>query len=389
MQDLLTEARAATQRHAARILPVLERWVRQNSHSAEVEAVNAMGDLLVEDLAPLGMTLERVPGEGVGDHLFWRTAAWDDAPAEARIILLGHHDTVHPPGVFDAWEIEGDRLRGPGALDMKGGLSVIWAALSALKELGRLDEIPVGVISVGDEEISSLHSFQFVQRWAEGAGAALIFEAGRAEDKIITRRKGTGRLEITAEGKATHSGNSHREGINAIWAVARYVDRIQAVTDYDRGLTVNVGLISGGVGANTVPGLARCTHDFRYERMADGAYLIEEAHRIAREVEAETGAKLTLEGDVRRPPLEKTDASHRLFERYAEAAHGAGLGGAEADLIGGGSDASTTSAIGVPSIDGMGPRGAFFHTDREYIEISSLPMKTQALAALLLGWGRG
>ncbi|MBU0550208.1 M20/M25/M40 family metallo-hydrolase [Myxococcota bacterium] len=386
MQDLLTEARAAAQRQATEILPVLERWVRQGSHSLDVAGVNAMGALLVEALDPLGLALHRAPGQGVGDHLFWTSPAWASAPPAARVVLLGHHDTVHATSDFDVWEIKGDRLRGPGVLDMKGGLAVAWAALKALASVGRLDALPLALISVGDEEISSIDSFERVQRFAAGAGAALIFEAGRAEDRIITRRKGTGRVEVIVEGRAAHSGNAHREGINAIWALSRYVDQAQRLTDYTQGVTVNVGLIEGGVGANTVAAAARCVHDFRYERAADGAALMADVTRLAATLEAETGARFILNGDVRRPPLEKTPASQRLFEAYAAAAAQAGLGCAEADLIGGGSDASTTSAVGVPSIDGLGPRGAHFHTHDEFIEISSLAPKVEALVIFLLSW---
>lgn len=362
---------------------MLRRWVQQNSFSANVEGVNAVGAMLVEDFALPGLELERIPGEGVGDHLVWRTPAWAREP-EHRTLLVGHHDTVFPPGSFEVWEQDGDRLRGPGVLDMKGGLAIIHTALAALAEVEALVELPLAVMSVADEEIGSPHSRSFLEDLARGAGQALVFEAGRAEDRIITRRKGTGRVRIRVIGKAAHAGNHHAEGINAIWALARFIDDCQRLTDYERGLTVNVGLATGGSSANTVPEHAECTIDFRFVHAGDGQAFLESVHEAARRQSEQTGALFDGEGGIRRLPLEPTAASMDLYRRYAAAARAAGLGHAESPLLGGGSDASTVGAAGVPAIDGLGPRGRGFHTHDEFIEISTLAPRTEALLRVLL-----
>jgi glutamate carboxypeptidase len=380
---VLTEALAAAQRRADELLPMLRRWVETNSYSGNVDGVNAVGTMLAEDFDLAGLALERHAGDGVGDHLIWRTSAWAEAGPE-RLLLIGHHDTVFPQGTFDVWDIEGDRLRGPGVLDMKGGLLVVRTALACLDEVGALADLPISVASVGDEEIGSNHSRPVLEDLARGAGAALVFEAGRAQDMIVTQRKGTGRLMVSVKGVAAHAGNHHPDGVNAIWALARFVDRVQALTDYDLGVTVNVGLISGGSSANTVPANAECTIDFRYERAADGHAVVAAADVAAREVGAESGAAFTLAGGIRRAPLERTDASVALFRRYAECAGASGLGNAECPLMGGGSDANTVSAVGVAAIDGLGPRGKGFHTHDEYIEVSSLAMRIEALIRFLL-----
>lgn len=383
MTDVLDRALAAARRRHAEMLPLLERWVRQNSFSDEIANVNAMGDLLVEDFAALGLALERVPGQGVGDHLVWRTPAWDREPA-ARQLLIGHHDTVFPPGTFEVWQHQGDILRGPGVLDMKGGLVVIRTALAALVDIGLLSEIPLAVVSVGDEEISSRHSQAALRELAQGARAALVFEAGRVNDAIVTQRKGAGRVTATAHGKAAHSGNNHADGVNAIWALARFVDRAQALTDYGAGVTVNVGVIHGGSSTNTVPAEATCSADVRFVRAADGEAVMAACERAAAEIAAATGARIEVSARIGRMPMERTEASAALCRVYGACAAAAGLGHGEAALMGGGSDANTVSAVGVPAIDGLGPRGRGFHTHDEHIEVPTLAMRVEALVRYLI-----
>jgi glutamate carboxypeptidase len=267
---------------------------------------------------------------------------------------------------------------------MKGGLAVIRSALAALSDAGLLANLPLAVISVGDEEIGSMHSRLLLEDLSRGARAALVFEAGRRTDQIVTQRKGTGGMVVRAHGKAAHAGNHHDSGVNAIWALARFIDGAQAQTDYDAGVTVNVGLVGGGSSANTVPAEAHCAIDFRFERAAHGHALVAALHELAATIGADLGARFELDGGVRRMPLERTAASERLYQDYATCARAAGLGDGECPLIGGGSDANTVSAIGVPAIDGLGPRGMGFHTHDEYIEIPTLSMRIEALIRYLL-----
>ena len=362
---------------------MLERWVRINSFTDNVAGVNRMVSALEDDFAPLGLVATRHPGDGLGDHIVWRTAAWDER-RDRRVLLVGHHDTVFPPGSFETFERDGDRVRGPGVLDMKGGLLVVRTALLALAEVGALDALPVAVVTVGDEEIGSPTSRPLIEELARGARAALVFESGRRDDAVVTRRKGTGSLKVRARGRAAHAGNAHAEGVNAIWGLARLIDRLQQLTDYDRGVTINVGLVSGGEAKNTVPAEAACGVDLRFVRAADGTDLVASIDRTARAVSAETGVTFSLDGGVRRPPLERTDSSAALYQLYAEQASRFGLGGGESGLVGGGSDANTVSAVGVPVIDGLGPRGAGFHTHDEYVDVQTLIPRAQALIATLV-----
>lgn len=379
MSDVL-EALAG---RAQSVWPMLERWVEQNSFTGAVDNVNAMGELLKAAFRLPGLELSVQPGKGVGDHLLFSTPAWQ-AHRERGVLLVGHHDTVFPPGTFEGFRADGDLRRGPGVLDMKGGLAVVWASLAALSDADRLAELPVALVCVGDEEIGSPDSRSFTAEHARGCHAALVFEAGRAADAIITQRKGTAAVKVVAHGKAAHAGNHHADGVNAIWALARFVDQAQGLTDYAAGVTLNVGTISGGTSKNTVPERAECAVDFRFERVDDGPRVLARLQTIAEELGADSGVRFELDGGVRRPPLERTEASAALCQRYAEQARAAGLGHGEHPLLGGGSDANNIAALGVPAIDGLGPRGKGFHTHDEVIEASTLPLKAQALTRFLL-----
>jgi glutamate carboxypeptidase len=376
---------AAADRRRDDAVRLLRRWVEQNSFSSAVDNVNRMGALLEEAFAVIpDLALSVQPGNGVGDHRCWRTPAWDRAVA-GRVLLVGHHDTVFPPDAFTGFVVDGDRATGPGTLDMKGGIAIIHTALAALAELGRLAALPLAFVCVSDEELGSSDSRAFTAEWAQRADCALVFEAGRAHDAIITQRKGTGALQVSVSGRAAHAGNNHAEGINAIVVLSRFIAEAASRTDYARGVTVNVGLVSGGSSRNTVPAHAECGIDFRIEHRADGEALCEELRAVAARLAADTGATLDVRGGVRRPPLERTPASLDLYRRYAVAAEASGLGAPEAPLLGGGSDGNNIAALGVPVIDGLGPRGRGFHTHDEYIELSSLPLRTATLIRFLLG----
>jgi len=363
------------------MIELTRRAVLINSYSANVAGVDAVGALLAEAFALPSLQHEAIPGQRYGSHLFWRTRA-----PGAPILLIGHHDTVFPPGHFEGWSVAGERATGPGTLDMKGGLAVIWGALAALEPLGALARLPLVVASVADEEVGSPESSPHLIRVARGAAAALVFESGRQRDMIVTRRRGTGTLGVSFSGRAAHAGNAHASGRNAVWAMARFIDAAQALTDYERGSTVNVGLASGGTSSNTVPAAAECKVDVRFERSDDATALLEALRHAAERAAESVGVDCAISGGSNRLPLERTPASEALFREYGAHARTAGLGSDECPLVGGGSDANTVASVGVPAIDGLGPRGEGFHTPTEWVDLTSLRPKAEALARFL--WQR-
>ena len=358
--------------------------VEVNSFTDNAEGGRKVGGMLRELFANMGLDSRVMPSARYADHLLFASRPAASVPA---IALVGHLDTVFPPGTFEGYRRDGELARGPGVLDMKGGLVVVAFALNALAETLGLDAVaPLRIAIVGDEEVGSPEGQGIIREGIAGADAALVFEAGRTNppDAIITRRKGTGGMTARASGKAAHAGNNHRDGVNALWAIARFTDRVQSLTDYDRGITVNVGKISGGQGKNTVPDEAEAALDIRFCTKEDADALVAAIHRAAEEAAASVpGSRITIAGGVARLPLERTEASATLMRAYAACARASGLGGDEAPLIGGGSDASTSSSMGIASIDGLGPRGAGFHTKDERIEVATLVPKAQALARFL------
>jgi glutamate carboxypeptidase len=377
LADLVREVEAL----APAAIDLARRAVEINSYSANVAGVNAVADVLGAAFGWPALEHTRVPGTLYGDHLLWRTRA----PGPA-VFLIGHHDTVFPPGHFEGWCVDGARATGPGALDMKGGLAVIWNALAALERLGLLEALPLALVSVADEEVGSTESRPHLTRWVQGASCALVFESGRAGDAIVTRRRGTGVLTLRFEGRAAHAGNAHAEGRNALWAMARFIDVAQRMTDYSRGSTVNVGLAQGGTSSNTVPAHAECAVDLRFEDSESARTLLEALTLAAEDAARSVGATVSLSGGANRMPLDRTPASAALYEEYAACARAAGLGAAEQPLVGGGSDANTVAGVGVPAIDGLGPRGEGFHTTHEWVDLTSFRPKAEALARFL--WQR-
>jgi glutamate carboxypeptidase len=359
-------------------------WVEINSYTGNVAGVNEVGDRLCKAFALPPLSLSRIAGgPSHGDHLVWRTAASRTRPP---ILLIGHHDTVFPPGHFEIWREDAGRVTAPGVLDMKGGLAVIRTALAALHDAGLLEPLPVVVVSVSDEEVGSPVSAPHLRELASGAACALVFESGRANDLIITRRKGVGAMTVTMRGRAAHSGNNHKDGANAIWALARFVDAAQQLTDYTRGVTVNVGTVAGGTSKNTVAETASCQLDMRYETVPDAEALVAALRSAADAAAASVpGVRAEIAGGANRLPLERTVMSAALRDEYAACARASGLGDGEAPLLGGGSDANTVAPLGVPAIDGLGPRGAGFHTTSEYVELDTFVPKAEALVRFLAG----
>ncbi|MBL4689781.1 MAG: M20/M25/M40 family metallo-hydrolase [Nannocystaceae bacterium] len=372
-------------------VPFFRDLVEAPSHTKAKDDVEAAARIFDAAMDEMGFVRTLVADDSgtYADHRIHESPGVGAAPCLA---LVGHIDTVFPRSMgFLHYERDGDIVRGPGVLDMKSGLSCMVLALSALRSVDRsaFDRLAVRLVCNADEEVGSPTSDGIFADLAPRTSAALVFEGGRDGDKIITRRKGGGMFTFDVEGRAAHAGVDHAAGVNAIAALSHLVPRIEALTAYDRGVTANVGLIEGGTAKNTVPEHARCVIDTRFETVADAQAVRAALQAIADAPWDDTvpqrlhAATVQLGGAVTRPPMEATDDSQALRGRYEVHAAAAGLAIGEAPRQGGGSDANLLAAHGVPTIDGLGPFGKFFHEPQEWSSLASLLMRTQALACFL------
>lgn len=358
----------------------LSQLVNVNSHTGNVAGGRAVGGLLEQLFAMPGLEHELVPSKTFADHHVFRSSGNSGQP----VALLGHLDTVFPPGVFEGYRIDGTRRRGPGVLDMKGGLVVVaWALKAVAATAGLSAVVPLRVVVVSDEEVGSPEGAALIRKVIAGSRACLVFESGRANDAIVTQRRGTGNMTCRAYGKAAHAGNNYWQGANAIWALARFVDAVQQLSDEKTEVTVNVGTFAGGTAKNTVPAEATAELDLRFSTAEGEAKLIEGIERAAAK-SAIAGTRLELENRGGRKPMERTSASAALAAAYGRCARLAGLSDGEAPRQGGGSDGNTAAALGIATIDALGPRGEGFHTGDEYIDVETLVPRSVALASFLL-----
>ena len=298
-----------------------------------------------------------------GEHL-----RADFAGPGAPLLLLGHLDTVWSRGTLDVmpWRVEDGRAYGPGSYDMKGGVVVM---LEAVRHAAGARALRV--VLTADEEIGTPTGRVLLAEAADGAAAALVCEPPTAEGNLKTARKGLGRFRIRITGRAAHAGEPE-QGVSAIEERAREILRLHALSDPARGITVNVGVVSGGTRENVVAAEAEALLDIRVAH-AEDCDVIE---RELRSLRAEVGGGWT------RPPLERTAAGAALFARAREIGRGLGLQLGEA-TVAGGSDGNLVAALGVPVLDGLGAEGGGAHALDEHVLVESLPVRTALLARIL------
>ncbi len=375
-------------------VPFLASLVEQSSCSREPEDVELCFERLDARAREAGLSVELVadPSGRFASHRVYSTPGL--SRDDRALALVGHLDTVFPRALgFRGFSREGDVARGPGVLDMKSGLTSVIFALEALRRTDPDARPRARFVVVSDEEVGSPSSRALFERLSKVTDVGLVLEAGRREDRIVTRRKGGGLYTIHARGIAAHAGNRYFDGANAIVLLALALPRLEALSDRGLGSTVSVGLVEGGTAKNTVAEAAVAHLDARYETSA----AVEQLEQAMRAIcaspfegvdpvlapERLRRAALTLEGGVTRPPMEPlpgTEALRLVYEREASAV---GLSVGEAPLQGGGSDANLLVGFGVPCIDGLGPYGEHFHETREWCSLGSLEKRTAALGRFL------
>jgi glutamate carboxypeptidase len=361
-------------------LDLLCSWVRQESPTHSPDGVNAMASLVQQAASPDYFTAERISGSsGFGDLLLLRGGPRNGKPPA---VLIGHLDTVHPLGVIRnrfPVRVENDRLHGPGVYDMKAGLLIGLRAAQQVLADNSLDRPLIFILSP-DEEVGSPTSRTVIEGLARDAAYALVLEPAREDGSCVTCRKGVGRFEISVEGVAAHAGVRHSAGRNAIAEAAHQILRVEALTDYARGITTNVGLISGGTTVNTVPQSCTFAIDFRAPTV-ESCNAVEQAIKMLEPIIP--GTKLVKHGGINRPPYERREGNVRLFQKAREIAARLGFNLQESPQTGGGSDGNFTAAMGIPTLDGLGADGAGAHTLHEYATLTTFDQRKQLIAELL------
>lgn len=365
--------------HKDQMIDLLKNLVNIDSGSYDKVGVDQVADVLIQLYKDLGFLVEIFPNEKLGNN--YRLVHKD--ASNPQIFIAAHLDTVFPKGTVTErpFSIEGNRAYGPGVIDMKASHVLTYYAIKALKEAGNEGYKNVEILLNCDEEIGSHSSRGLIEQFAEGKSYALVMEPARANGSIVSARRGVGTYELIIEGKASHSGIAPKDGISAIQELSYKIQALHALSRHDDGLSVNVGLISGGTSVNTVAPNARAEIDVRITTDEQGI----EIDRLVKEVCSQSvleGVKLTLTGGINRPPMMKTPESTVLVDIVKAEAKAMGL---EIDDIftGGGSDASFTAGVGTPSVDGLGPVGGFQHSDKEYIELPTLTERTILFANVI------
>ena len=374
MQALLDYCHA----QGAWLRDIVETLVRLESPSTDKPAVDRCGAALASRLDALGARVERVPQAERGDHV---RAEFE---GEGRpVLLLGHFDTVWSVGQLERMPLreQNGRLHGPGIFDMKAGIAVALLAVRALRRAAAAATAPrVVMLWTTDEEIGSGTSRAAIEDEAGRSRAVLVLEPSLPGGAAKTSRKGCGDFELIVHGVAAHAGIDPAKGANAVHELAHQIVAVQSLQDLRRGVSVNVNVVSGGGRTNVIPDQARASIDVRVPVM-------EEAQRIERALHALAprlpGTRLEVRGAVGRPPLERSAHVLRVYDEARLAARELGRELGEGGT-GGGSDGNFTAALGVPTLDGLGPEGDGAHALHEHVVLADLPWRAAFLAALLL-----
>ncbi|WP_251551130.1 M20 family metallopeptidase [Neobacillus muris] len=358
------------------MLELLENLVNIDSGSYFKQGIDQVGAILSSEYKSLGFDVHVHPQENRGNNLVIRHP---DAVAP-KVMIAAHMDTVFPIGTAKQrpFRVDGNYAYGPGVVDMKASLVSVLFAMKTLMESQDEAYKNVEIVLNSDEEIGSRHSRTLIEEVGKGKEFALIVEAAGKNGSIVTQRKGGARYKIKVKGVPAHSGSDHEKGRSAIEEIAHKTIKLHKITDYDKGITVNVGLIKGGTSANTIAPIAEAEVDVRITKLEQIKAVEQKIQEICSDPTIK-GTKIEVAGQLNRPPMVKTEKSNQLIRIVQEIGKELGIKIKE-EFRGGCSDGSFTSCMGIATVDGMGPIGGNGHRDDEYLEISSLPVRTALLA---------
>ncbi len=362
------------------IMLLLEEIVAINSYSHNTEGVVQVAQVLRRAL-PSPFKADNLDSNSISDEgTLW---VYRCGPiGEIPILLIGHLDTVFPPGTFDSGMIcQDSHLLGPGVADMKGGLAVIIGALWALDRLNVLPEIPLLLAFNGDEEIGSQRSGDMLMELARSCRLGFVFECGGPGGSVVTSRRGLHRYRLEIRGAAGHAGNQPGDKQSALVELAHQILRLEALNDPQTGLTVNVGKAFGGSTANVIPGSAEAEFEIRFSEQRQGDAIEERIQTLVNSPH-HTGLMVQLTHSHSRPAMTRTPPIAGLYQEVAHAAEGIHMSLSE-EHRGGASDANLLASSGLPVIDGLGPVGEMDHSENERILKDSLFQRVELLVHLL------
>lgn len=362
----------------------LSRLVLAESPSTIPEAQTLPLTILMESLSELGFSVHLIPGEESGGHLlarFGNDAAGSQGPSTQQL-LIGHCDTVWPKGTLQDMPllVEGGIVRGPGVFDMKGGLTQMVFALKALQALDLYPLMKPVVFINSDEEIGSSESRSYIQRLAQEVGRAFVLEPALGlSGKLKTARKGVGIFEIVVKGQAAHAGLDPEKGVSAILGLSYIIQELQAMNDLEKGISVNVGIVKGGLRSNVIAPFSQATVDVRVPSQADAVRLETAIFKLKAPL---PGMKINIKGGFNRLPMEPTPANQALWQRAQDVSVELGIT-LDQGMAGGGSDGNFTSLY-TATLDGLGAVGDGAHAPHEFLFIDKMVERAALLALLIL-----
>ncbi len=375
--------RERAERYTREYLAALETFVNLDSGTHDRDAVQRAGEFITGVYRASGGQVEWHQSN-MPEIANTYVVRWDGRD-DRRIVLLGHHDTVYPLGTAAQrpFRIDGEQAYGPGVMDMKGGVLLAAFAIQLLVDSGVSDLPSLVFVGNPDEEIGSPTSRAIIEREATGADLVLVLEPGREPGSVQTTRKGVGMYEMRVAGRSAHAGSRPQDGRSAVLELAHKTIALHDLTNFASGTTVNVGVSSGGTRRNVVAEHAEALIDLRASTAAEA----ERADQAIREIAARSWVADTtteVSGGMNRPPMEKSAGTEAALEVARGIVATLGLTFEEVSS-GGGSDGNFTAALGIPTLDGLGPVGRNAHSPDEWLHVPSIPDRIALVAGLIRG----
>ncbi|MCD9467977.1 M20 family metallopeptidase [Photobacterium iliopiscarium] len=345
-----------------------------------VDGIDVVATTMAQKYLDLGWNVKRIDCDIAGTGLEVRNKPQAD---HIDVMLIGHMDTVFPVGTAAARPMthDNERAYGPGVSDMKSGLLSVVYALRDLDPTA-LDALSICVCMNPDEEIGSLHSETWLKSVAVNAKHVLVAEAARADGSLVKARKGMARYRLSFHGKAAHAGNEPQNGRSAITEMAHWILAINTLTDFDSGTTLNAGVVSGGAGANIVPDFAEVVVDVRFWDNDEYA-AVDAQIRTLTETPFVDGVTITVEQEAHKPSMVPSPQTEVLMAQVEAVGKELGID-ITWQAVGGGSDANLTAVLGIPTLDGLGPIGAGFHSADEWLDLASIEPRIRLLQQVLV-----